>query len=58
MYEKYSGKTYKYYGPKSIRTKSIRTYIIDFEHKIEQYGRCCCSVYHQILRQHPDVVGY
>ena len=43
-------------GQNVFGLKSIRTYIIDFEHKIEQYGRCCCSVYHQILRQHPDVV--
>ena len=42
-------------GKKVFAIKSIRTYIIDFEHKIEQYGSCCCSVYHQILCQNPDV---
>ena len=39
-------------GKKVFGLKSIR---IDFEHKIQQYGRCCCSVYHQILWQHPNV---
>ena len=43
-------------GQKVFGIESIHTYIIDFQHKIERYGRCCCSVYHQILLQHPDVV--
>ena len=42
-------------GQEVFGIKSIRTYIIDFEHKIERYGCCRCSVYHQILWQHPDV---
>ena len=43
-------------GQKVFGIEIICTYIIDFEHKIEGYGRCCCSVYHQIFWQHPDVV--
>ena len=35
-------------GKKVFGIEIICTYIIDFEHKIEGYGRCCCSVYHQI----------
>ena len=42
-------------GQKVFGIEIICTYIIDFEHKIEGYGRCCFSVYHQIFWQHPDV---
>ena len=42
-------------GQKVFGIDIICTYIIDFEHKIEGYGRFCFSVYHQIFWQHPDV---
>ena len=42
-------------GEKVFGLKSICTYIVDFEHKIQQYGGCCCSLYYQILWEHPEV---
>ena len=54
MYEKYPATHTNITGQKVFRIEIICTYIIDFEHKIQGYGRCCCSVYHQIFWEHPD----
>ena len=41
-------------GQKVFGIEIICTYIIDFDHKIQGYGHCCCSVYYQIFWEHPD----
>ena len=39
-------------GQKAFGIESIRTYIIDFQHKIERYERCCLKKYSKYIFIH------